>query len=134
MDYRKFLDRKSQFNTGNGFDPIFMPDFLFDFQTALVDWAVKMGRCAIFADCGLGKTPMQLVWAENVVRKTNKKVLILTPLSVSYQTVKEAEKFGIGAVRSVNGKAHKGITVTNYEKLHFFNMVEGSQNDFSSEF
>jgi hypothetical protein len=52
------------------------------------------GRSAIFADCGLGKTPMQLVWAENIVRKTNGNVLILTPLAVSYQTIKEGEKFG----------------------------------------
>jgi hypothetical protein len=125
ISYQEFLDRKSQFNEGNGFDPVFMPDYLFDFQKVLVEWAVRMGRSAIFADCGLGKTPMQLVWSENIVRKTNGKVLILTPLSVSFQTIKEAKKFGVRAVRSMDGKAHKRITITNYEKLHFFN-----PNDF----
>lgn len=127
MNYSEFLNHKGQFNSGNGFNPVFMPEFLFDFQKALIEWSVKMGRCAIFADCGLGKTPMQLVWAENIIRKTNKNVLILTPLSVSYQTIKEAEKFGINAQRSTNGKPHDGITVTNYEKLHLFN-----ENDFEA--
>jgi hypothetical protein len=60
----------------SGFEPLWMPSFLFDFQQSLVDWALRKGRAAIFADCGLGKTPMQLVWADNVVRKTNRPVLI----------------------------------------------------------
>jgi len=120
MNYEDFLYKKSDLNSGNGFDPVFMPNFLFDFQKVLVEWAVKRGRAAIFADCGLGKTPMQLVWAQNVVEKTNKNVLILTPLAVGYQTIKEAEKFGIEANRSSNGKAFRGITITNYEKLHMF--------------
>jgi SNF2 family DNA or RNA helicase len=124
MDYKSFLNKKSQMNYYDGFEPIFMPDFLFDFQKSLVEWSVKKGRCAIFADCGLGKTPIQLVWAENILRKTNGKVLILTPLSVSHQTVKEAEKFGIDAVRSINGRPYNGITVTNYEKLHLFDHTD----------
>src|SRR5213596_3307239 len=78
--YLIFLQRKSQLDCDSGFAPLWLPDFLFDFQKALVDWAVRKGRAAIFADCGLGKTPMQLVWAENVIRKENKSVLILTPL------------------------------------------------------
>ena len=97
-----------------------MPLFLFDFQVALVEWAIQKGRAAIFADCGLGKTPMQLVWAENVIRKENKPVLVLTPLAVSYQTLVEAEKFGIEAHRSTDGKVYPGINVTNYERLHYF--------------
>lgn len=117
--YREFLDRKSQFGTDSGFDPVWMPDFLFDFQRDLVTWATRKGRAAIFADCGTGKTPMQLVWAENVVRKTNGRVLILTPLAVSAQTVREGEKFGIECRRST-GAARDGITVTNYEQLHHF--------------
>ena len=56
--------------------PLWMPGFLFDFQSSLLDWSIRKGRDAIFADCGLGKTPMQLVWAENIVRKTNKPVLL----------------------------------------------------------
>lgn len=125
MNYNNFIDLKSQLDIDSGFDPVFMPDFLFDFQKHLVIWAVKKGRAALFADCGTGKTPMQLVWAENVVRKTNKNVLIATPLSVGHQTIKEAEKFGIEAKRSNDGKAFRGITITNYEKLHLFN-----SNDF----
>jgi hypothetical protein len=99
-----------------------MPSWMFDFQADLTGWAVRQGRGATFADCGLGKTPMQLVWGQNVIEHTNKPVLIATPLAVAAQTVREAEKFGIDAVRSSDGK-HSGarIIVTNYEKLHKFN-------------
>jgi hypothetical protein len=74
MNYAEFLDRKAQAGAMMGFDPVWMPDFLFDFQQALVDWSVRKGRAALFCDCGLGKTPMQLVYSENVVRKTNGRV------------------------------------------------------------
>jgi hypothetical protein len=70
-DYLAFLDRKSQLGGDFGFEPHFMPGFLFDFQSYLVDWAVRKGRAALFADCGMGKTPMQLVWAQNVVEREN---------------------------------------------------------------
>ena len=121
MSYAEFLERKAQSESYGGFDPVFMPEFLFDFQRDLVTWAIRKGKAAIFADCGLGKTPMQLVWAENVVRKTNKPVLILTPLAVSAQTITEAAKFGIDCHRSSAGELHAGINVTNYERLHYFN-------------
>src|SRR5438132_6582750 len=120
-DYAEFLNQKAQYDRDSGFAPLWMPDFLFDFQKTLTEWAIRKGRAAIFADCGLGKTPMQLVWAENVVRRENRPVLILTPLAVSYQTVAEAEKFGIEARRSINGEVRTGINVTNYERLHYFN-------------
>lgn len=120
-NYSHFLAGKLHANSGNGFRPVWIPDFLFDFQKHLVDWAVNQGRAAIFADCGTGKTPMQLAWGENVVRKTNRPVLIITPLAVGAQTVKEAEKFGIEAHVSRDGRAHSGITITNYERLHHFN-------------
>jgi hypothetical protein len=126
ISYLDFLDKKIHSGMDHGFDPLFMPDFLFDFQKSLVEWGTRKGRDAIFADCGLGKTPMQLVWAENVIRKTNKPVLILAPLAVSGQTVREAEKFGIECRRSIDGKPSKNITVTNYERLHYFD-----PNDFS---
>ena len=122
--YQDFLHAKSQLDMYAGFDPVWMPSFLFDFQQALVDWSLRKGKSAIFADCGLGKTPMQLVWAENVVRKTGGNVLILTPLAVSQQTVAEGEKFGIEVKRSQDGTAHRGITVTNYERLHLFNPAD----------
>jgi hypothetical protein len=121
VSYTDFLARKAQLGSNGGFEPIWMPSFLFDFQQALVQWACLKGRGALFEDCGLGKTPQQLVWAENVVRKTNKPVLCLTPLAVSYQTIQEAHKFDIEAHRSERGEIHAGINVTNYERLHFFN-------------
>lgn len=120
MNYEEFLNRKAQEGSMEGFSPVIMPDFLFDFQKSLVEWAVRKGKAAIFADCGLGKTPMQLVWAENVTRKTGKRVLIVTPLAVAHQTCKEGEKFGIEAKRSSEGKNLTPITVTNYERLHYF--------------
>jgi len=123
-DYKEYLYQKSHFSKDVGFTPNFLPDYLFDFQRALTEWAVKKGRAAIFADCGLGKTPMQLVWAENVVRHTNKNVLILTPLAVSYQTLREAEKFDVGCKRSSDGKIKSKITITNYERLCHFNAVD----------
>lgn len=122
MDYDKFIFEKAHSSSMGGFDPVWMPDFIFDFQQSLVEWALRKGRAAIFADCGLGKTPMQLVWAENVVRKTNGRVLILTPLAVSAQTIREGEKFGIQVRRSSDGRVASGggIWVTNYERLHHF--------------
>jgi len=119
-DYSTFIERKSQLGSSAGFEPLFMPDFLFPFQRALVEWAVRKGRCAIFADCGLGKTPMQLVWAQNVVERTCKPVLVLTPLSVGAQTIREAAKFGIEAKQSRDGTIAAPITVTNYQQLHKF--------------
>jgi hypothetical protein len=119
-DYAEFLDRKTQLDGFDGFEPLWMPDFLFGFQTSLVDWAIRKGRGAIFADCGLGKTPMQLVWAENVRRHTGKPVLIVTPLAVGFQTHAEADKFGMEAVVSRDGSLPAGITITNYERLHLF--------------
>lgn len=125
MNYQDFINCKTQLANAGGFKPIFIPDFLYDFQKYLVEWSLLNGRSALFADTGMGKTPMQLVWAENVARHTNKRVLILTPLAVSYQTTREAEKFGIDCRRSQNGELNGKITVTNYEKLHLFN-----SNDF----
>ena len=119
-EYREFLLQKAQSDHYAGFDPVFMPDFLFDFQRSLVEWSVKKGKSAVFADCGLGKTPMQLIWAENIVRKTNCRVLLLTPLAMSYQTIEEAEKFGIEAHRTHEGELYDGINVTNYERLHYY--------------
>lgn len=118
MDYQAFLDSKSQQAGDDGFEPVWMPDWLYDFQQYLVDWTLRRGRAAIFADCGLGKTPMQLVWAENVVRKTNKNVLILAPLAVSNQLVREGEKFDLEVGISRDGQPKGKITVINYERLH----------------
>jgi hypothetical protein len=121
--YADFLDAKTQLDGKFGFAPRFMPGDAFDFQQALIEHAVLQGRSAIFADCGLGKTLMELAWAENVAREAGGNVLILTCLAVAQQMVEEAEKFGIGAVRSVDGTAHR-ITITNYERLHHFNPTD----------
>lgn len=123
--YEEFLNSKRQLAGDFGFDPVFMPEKAFPFQRDLIEWAVKKGRAALFADCGMGKTLMQLAWAENVSRHTGGRVLILTPLAVSHQTVIEASKFGIEVTRSDAGELNSQIVVTNYERLHHFN-----SNDF----
>lgn len=123
-EYCEFLQRKSQIGRNSGFEPLWMPDFLFDFQRHLVEWAIHKGRAAIWADCGLGKTPMALVWAGNVIRKTGKPVLIITPLAVADQFVREGEKFGIVVHHSRDGKHNGGIVVTNYERLHYFDAAD----------
>lgn len=120
MNYQEFLETKAQRGSEDGFAPVWMPEWLFPFQRALLEWSIQHGRSALFCDCGLGKGPMGLVWAENVVRKTNKPVLYLTALAVSHQIIAEAEKFGIDAHRSIDGSVFPGITVTNYERLHLF--------------
>lgn len=120
QDYADFIDKKTHLTGNFGFEANFIPDGSFDFQRDLIEWSVSKGRAAVFADCGLGKTMMQLSWAENVVRHTGKRVLLLTPLAVGAQTVREAERFGMDAIRSMDGAPKAGITVTNYEKLHMF--------------
>ncbi len=123
--YADFLTAKQQLASRSGFPPTFTPSWLFDFQADLVDWAVRKGRAAIFADCGMGKTPIQLVWAQNVVEHANRPVLILAPLAASAQTVREADKFGIAAVRSLDGASCGAqILVTNYERLHLFSPAD----------
>jgi hypothetical protein len=124
VDYATFIERKAQLGGDHGFEPVEMPGWLFDFQSALVAWALRKGRAAIFADCGLGKTAMELVWADNVVRRTGGRVLLLTPLAVTHQIAADAEKFGIEAKASRDGMPHKGITITNYEKLHLFDATQ----------
>lgn len=123
-EYAAFLDRKAQLGGEHGFEPISLPPWLFDFQASLVEWALRKGRAAIFADCGLGKTAMELVWADNVVQRTNGKVLLLTPLAVTHQIAADAEKFGIAAKVSRDGVSYPGITITNYEKLHLFDAAD----------
>lgn len=122
MDYQEFLATKIHYGENYGYNPVSIHDELFDFQKHLVEWSFKKGRCAIFADCGLGKSPIQLIWAENVTMKTNDRVLILAPLAVSGQTKEEADKFGVDAIVSKDGKfpSDKKIIITNYERLHYF--------------
>ena len=119
--YSAFLDAKTHLSGNHGFEPVFMPDKLFPLQVALSDWSIRKGRTANFADCGLGKTFMQLTVAENIHQKTGKRVLLLTPLAVGPQTVIEAEKLGVYAQRSRDGKLPDApIVIANYEQLHHF--------------
>lgn len=126
MTYEDFILSKLDHGANKGFNPVFMPDMLFDFQKHLVDWAVTKGRGSLFEDCGLGKTIQQLVWAQNVVQFCNKPVLILLPLGVLHQAHRESEKFGIETVVSRDGKFPSGaiIVLTNYEKLHLFKATD----------
>lgn len=122
MDYQEFIASKRHSLGGHGFEPIWMPESAFDFQEAVITKAVRKGRIGLFADTGLGKTLMQLAFAYNVVLKTNKPALILTPLAVAFQFLKEAERIGIDDIcHTKDGKYDKKIVVCNYERLHHLN-------------
>jgi hypothetical protein len=123
-DYQKFLASKSQLATMDGFEPLWLPDWMFDFQQIMTTWAIQKGRALLIEECGLGKGPQQLVFCENVIRKTNGKSLIMAPLAVAHQLVTEAEKFGIDAKLSRDGKPHKNITIGNYESIHKFDEAD----------
>lgn len=121
--YEKFIAGKEQLSEDYGFevDPAALPEALFDFQRDIVHWALMKGRSAIFADCGLGKTLMQLAWADQVHRHTGKPVLILAPLAVAAQTAAEGRRFGIDAVVVEHPEdVVLGINITNYDKLDRF--------------
>ena len=120
MEYRKFLQTKTISKHQVGFEPTFMPDFLYPFQIHLTDWAIRRGRGALFEDCGLGKTPQSLVWSQNVLERENRPILILTPLAVSQQFLREGEKFGIEVHNARGGRWTRGINVVNYEQLDHF--------------
>lgn len=122
MDYQQFLSTKKHSLGDFGFDPVWMPDSAFDFQKHIITKAVRKGRIGMFADTGLGKTLMQVAIAENVIRQTNKRVLILTPLAVAFQFIDEANRIGVDDIaHSKDGKLAKKITVCNYERLHLLN-------------
>lgn len=120
--YREFLDGKAVSHEPCGFEPEGVSEMLFPFQRDIVRWACRKGKAAVFADCGLGKTAMQLEWARLVCGETGGRVIVLAPLAVSQQTVREGRKFGIAvsAVRSMGDVGDSGIYVTNYEMLHAF--------------
>ncbi len=120
--YTEFINSKRHTTGDYGFDAVFYPDMAFDFQKAIIEKAVSKGRVGIFADTGLGKTLISLSIAQNIVLKTNKRVLIITPLAVAFQFLLEAEKIGIGDIEySKEGKHTKKIVICNYERLHYFN-------------
>lgn len=119
MEYPDFLQKKRHILGGCGFEPSWIPDCSFDFQEEIIRRSVIKGRYGIFADTGLGKTLIQISIAENIVRKTNKRVLILTPLAVAFQFIDEAERIGAEEVEHTkDGKFKNKIIVCNYERLH----------------
>lgn len=135
MDYNQFIANKKHLIGNFGFEPNYIPDMAFDFQKFIIEKAVRKGRMAVFADTGLGKTLIQLSIANNIVRHTNKPVLILTPLAVAFQFILEAEKIGIDDIEySKDGKHTKKIVICNYERLHYFdsNQFSGVILDESS--
>lgn len=128
MEYLEFLETKKHLLGNFGFDAVFIPEIAFDFQKYIIEKSILKGRCGIFLDTGLGKTLIQLSIAYNIVLKTNKKVLILTPLAVAFQFILEAEKIGIPDIEySKDGKHTKKIVICNYERLHYFD-----SNDFEA--
>lgn len=138
MKYNDFLKNKIPTLGLNGFE-IKLKDInkkAFSFQRDIIHWSLKKGRAAIFADCGLGKTLMQLEWAKHIQEKTKGNILILAPLSVAEQTVQEGIKFNVklSIVRKQESIKKPGIYITNYEMLHHFtpNSFNGIVLDESS--
>ena len=129
MTYEEFLRTKADFGASSGFRVRYVPPQAFDFQRSLIEWKCAKGRAAGFIDCGMGKTLMQLTFAENAMRHTNKPSLVLTPLAVAPQTVIEGQKFGIECCRSQSGEipSKKKVIVTNYQRLSKF-----SPDDFGA--
>ena len=117
MSYAAFLESKKRLHVGVGVAPAALPSQLYDWQAAIVRWALRKGRCAIFADCGLGKSFMQIAWAHAL----NVQTLFLAPLCVAEQTVEEAAKLGIELAYAEGPHAIRGpLTITNYERLDRF--------------
>lgn len=126
MGYESFLAKKQIQVRPSGFDvPVdSMNDALYDWQKAIVHWALKRGKAALFEDCGLGKTLQQLEWAQQVNKHTGQSVLILAPLAVSSQTQREGQRFGYDVtICATQDDIQPGINITNYEKLHHFSPV-----------
>lgn len=122
MNYEDFLDAKRHKPANHGIDPEWIPDGMFDYQRYVAEYAIRKGRCAVFLDTGLGKTLIELTTAVNYHKHTGKPVLILTPLAVAFQFIKEAAKFGITDIEySKDGRHTARIVVCNYERLDKFN-------------
>jgi len=136
MSYEQFIRSKTQHAGGDGFNPSKLPAWMYDYQSALTEWACNRGRSAVFADCGMGKTAIELAFGEQVVKRLNKPVLLATPIAVGAQMIEEAAKFGIEAKRSRDGKCDGTpcVWITNYEQLHKFDptMFGGFIGDESS--
>lgn len=124
--YSDFLMRKAISDVYGGFDSSDLNQNLFDFQNAIVKWALKKGRAAVFADTGLGKTLTQLSWADAVHDQTQGRVIIVAPLCVAQQTLEEGAKFGVDVAycRHQSEIGISNIVITNYEMLQHFDESE----------
>jgi superfamily II DNA or RNA helicase len=121
MEYQSFLKSKEQNMLSVGFtNQKPLPEMLFDFQKAIVNWALNRGRAAIFADTGMGKSIMQISWADAVQKHTEGRVLIVAPLCVAAQTVREADKIGVSVKYAREFTNESYIYVTNYEMIDNF--------------
>lgn len=121
--YLNFLARKAITDPPTGIEPRDLPACLFPFQADIVRWALRRGRAALFAGTGLGKSLMELAWAEQVHAKTGRDILHLAPLAVSSQMQREADKFGIAArVVATASDVGPGTNITNYQKLQHFDL------------
>jgi len=124
-DYQRFLEQKKHSIGNFGFKANYIPEMAFDFQGSVIEKAILKGRNANFLDTGLGKTLIQIALGWNVIKHTNKRVLIMTPLAVAFQFIIEAEKMGIDDIEySKDGKFTKKIVICNYERLHYFNETD----------
>lgn len=122
LEYERFVSNKLALRPPSGLESFTLPDCLFPHQSALTGWALKRGRSAIFADTGLGKSRMEIVWADKIGRHTHMPVLILAPLAVASQTAAEGERIGIPVTVCRSGDdVQPGINITNYDRLHKFN-------------
>jgi hypothetical protein len=136
LSYSEFLASKREVVEPVGFDlssPI--DSRLFPFQRDVTEWAIRRGRSAVFADCGLGKSAIEAQWADRVCDYTKRNVLILTPLAVAKQLARECEKFGVKAtVCRDRSDVRPGVNIANYERLHRFdsNVFDGIVLDESS--
>ena len=122
MDYQEFLQRKAINDPATGLSEVpALNPMLFEFQADIVRWALRRGRAAIWADCGLGKSPMGLEWCKHVPNE----VLIVAPLGVAPQTVREGIKFGVPcAYARKTEQITQRITITNYEMLDHFDLAQ----------
>jgi len=122
MTYPEFINSKHLTVESSGFEQDLGNNLLFDWQQAVVKWACLKGRSAIFADCGMGKSAIQIEFGTEVALYTEMPVLIVAPLAVSAQTIREAEKFEreVRPARSQVDVTDMGVYITNYEMLGHF--------------
>lgn len=121
MSYSDFVMAKLGIVQRAGIDAPLRDYGLFPHQVDLVKWALRRGCAAIFADTGLGKSRMQVAWADMVSRHSDCDVLILAPLAVAEQTVEEAASIGVSICHAREQSDISGrIVITNYDRLHKF--------------